>query len=45
MHALSQDQLVDAELTKRIALDHDTVMIKKSESASGLFSDNGPAYF
>ncbi len=35
MHALTQDQLMDAELTKRIALDHDTVMIEKSESRRG----------
>ncbi len=35
MHALGQDQLMDAELTKRIALDHHTVMIEKSESGRG----------
>jgi mannose-6-phosphate isomerase-like protein (cupin superfamily) len=35
MHALTQDQLMNAELTKRIALEHDTVMIEKSESGRG----------
>jgi mannose-6-phosphate isomerase-like protein (cupin superfamily) len=35
MHALSQEQLMDAELTKRIALEHDTVMIEKSASGRG----------
>lgn len=35
MHALTQDQLMDAELTRRIALEHDTVMIEKSEGGRG----------
>ncbi len=35
MHSLTQEQLMDAELTKRIALEHDTVMIEKSASGRG----------
>ena len=35
MHALTQDQLMDAELTRRIALDHDTVMIEQSKDGRG----------
>ena len=30
MHALAQDQLMNAELTKQIALKHDTVTIEQS---------------
>ena len=35
MHALTQDQLMDAELTRRIALEHDTVMIEQSKDGRG----------
>jgi hypothetical protein len=35
MHALSPEQLMDAELTKQIALDHDTVMIEQSQDGRG----------
>ena len=35
MHALTQDQLMDAELTKQIALRHDTVMVEKSKDGRG----------
>jgi hypothetical protein len=35
IYALTQDKLMDAELTRRIALEHDTVMIEKSEGECG----------
>jgi mannose-6-phosphate isomerase-like protein (cupin superfamily) len=35
MHALSQDELMNAELTKKIALEHDTVMIEQSKDGRG----------
>jgi mannose-6-phosphate isomerase-like protein (cupin superfamily) len=35
MHALSNEQLMDAELTSRIALEHDTVMVEKSQDGRG----------
>ena len=35
MHALSQDQLMDASLTKQIALKHDTVMVEQSKDGKG----------
>ena len=35
MHALTPDQLMDAELTKKIALDHDTVMVEQSKDGRG----------
>jgi hypothetical protein len=35
MHALTQDQLMNAELTKKIALEHDTVMIEQSADGRG----------
>jgi hypothetical protein len=35
MHALPQDQLMNAELTKQIALTHDTVMIEQSTDGKG----------
>lgn len=35
MHALTQDQTMDAELMRRISLEHDTVMIEKSEGGCG----------
>jgi hypothetical protein len=35
MHALSQEQLMNAELTKQLALAHDTVMIEQSKDGRG----------
>jgi mannose-6-phosphate isomerase-like protein (cupin superfamily) len=35
MHALSREQLMDAALTKKIALAHDTVMIDESKDGRG----------
>jgi mannose-6-phosphate isomerase-like protein (cupin superfamily) len=35
MHALTPEQLMDAELTKRIALEYDTVMIEQSADGKG----------
>ena len=35
MHALTQEQLMDAELTKQLALKHDTVMIEQSKDGRG----------
>jgi mannose-6-phosphate isomerase-like protein (cupin superfamily) len=35
MHALTQDQLMNAELTGRIALEHDTVMVEQSKDGRG----------
>jgi mannose-6-phosphate isomerase-like protein (cupin superfamily) len=35
MHALTPEQLMDAELTKRIALEHDTVMIEEAPGGKG----------
>jgi hypothetical protein len=35
MHALTQDQLMDAELTKQIALKYDTVMVERSSDGRG----------
>jgi quercetin dioxygenase-like cupin family protein len=35
MHALSQDELMNAELTKKLALKHDTVMIEQSKDGRG----------
>src|SRR3954447_3483348 len=35
MHALTPEQLMDAELTKRIALEHDTVMIEQGAGGKG----------
>jgi mannose-6-phosphate isomerase-like protein (cupin superfamily) len=35
MHRLSQDELMDAELTRKIALEHDTVMIERSADGRG----------
>jgi mannose-6-phosphate isomerase-like protein (cupin superfamily) len=35
MHALSQDQLMNAELTKQIALKYDTVMVEQSKDGRG----------
>lgn len=35
MHKLSQDELMNAELTKALALRHDTVMIEQSKDGRG----------
>src|SRR5215813_12602923 len=35
MHALTQDQLMNAELTRQLALKHDTVMIEQSKDGRG----------
>jgi mannose-6-phosphate isomerase-like protein (cupin superfamily) len=35
MHRLSQDELMNAELTRKIALEHDTVMIERSTDGRG----------
>ena len=35
MHALSQEQLMNAELTRQLALKHDTVMIEQSKDGRG----------
>ena len=35
MHALKPEQLMDAELTRKIALDHDTVMVEQSKDGRG----------
>jgi mannose-6-phosphate isomerase-like protein (cupin superfamily) len=35
MHALSQDQLMNAALTQEIALKHDTVMVEQSKDGRG----------
>jgi len=35
MHTLTQDQLMNAELTRKIALDHDTVMVEQSKDGRG----------
>jgi mannose-6-phosphate isomerase-like protein (cupin superfamily) len=35
MHALTQEQIMNAELTKKIALEHDTVMIEEAVGGRG----------
>jgi mannose-6-phosphate isomerase-like protein (cupin superfamily) len=35
MHALSQEQLMNAEFTRQLALKHDTVMIEQSKDGRG----------
>lgn len=35
MHKLTQEQIMDAELTKRIALEHDTVMVEQAKDGRG----------
>ena len=35
MHALSQEELMNADLTKQLALKHDTVMIEQSKDGRG----------
>ena len=35
MHALTREQIMDAELTKKIALEHDTVMVEQTKDGRG----------
>lgn len=35
MHALSDEELMNADLTRQIALDHDTIMVEKSADGRG----------
>jgi hypothetical protein len=35
MHALTPEQLMDADLTRKIALDHDTIMVEHSPGGRG----------
>jgi len=35
MHALSKDQIIDADFTKKIALQHDTVMVEQMSDGRG----------
>jgi mannose-6-phosphate isomerase-like protein (cupin superfamily) len=35
MHALTKEQIMDAELTKKIALEHDTVMVEQTRDGRG----------
>ena len=35
MHRLTQEQIMDAELTKKIALEHDTVMVEQAAGGRG----------
>ena len=35
MHALTKEQIMDAELTKKIALEHDTVMVEQTKDGRG----------
>lgn len=35
MHALTQEQLMNAELTRQLALKHDTVMVEQSKDGRG----------
>jgi len=35
MHALTQDQLMNADLTRKIALEHDTIMVEQSKDGRG----------
>ncbi len=35
MHRLTQDQILDAELTRKIALEHDTVMVEQAAGGRG----------
>ena len=41
MHALTQDQLMNAALTKEIALKHDTVMVEQSKDGRGKGATSG----
>ena len=35
MHRLTQEQIMDAELTRKIALEHDTVMVEPAKDGRG----------
>jgi len=35
MHKLTQEQIMDAALTKKIALEHDTVMVEQAVNGRG----------
>jgi hypothetical protein len=35
MHALTHEQLMNAELTRQLALKHDTVMVEQSKDGRG----------
>ena len=35
MHALTQEQIMDAELTKKVALEHDTIMVEETKDGRG----------
>jgi len=35
MHKLTQEQIMDAELTRKIALEHDTVMVEPAKDGKG----------
>ncbi len=35
MHALTKEQIMDAELTRKIALEHDTVMVEQTKDGRG----------
>lgn len=35
MHRLTQEEIMDAELTRKIALEHDTVMVEKAADGRG----------
>jgi mannose-6-phosphate isomerase-like protein (cupin superfamily) len=35
MHALTKEQIMDAELTRKVALEHDTVMLEKPVDGKG----------
>jgi hypothetical protein len=41
MHALTQEQLMNAELTAQLALKHDTMMIEKNQGRPGQGHDPG----
>jgi hypothetical protein len=35
MHALTQEQIMDGELTKKVAFEHDTVMVEETKDGRG----------
>jgi hypothetical protein len=35
MHKLTEEQIMDAEFTKKIALEHDTVMVEAASGGKG----------
>jgi hypothetical protein len=41
MYALTKEQIMDAELTRKIALEHDTVMVEQTQKWSGKRHDIG----